>query len=262
MSRRVVVTGVGLVSPLGMGTEDTWEAVRHGKSGIGPITAFDATEFSCRIAGEVKGFDPAPIHRKKRSQEDGALHPVRHRGVGMRALRLGPEGGRGKRRAGGRLHRQRHRRIRGDRARAQESAGTRAAAHIAVFHSGDDRQPGLRIRFDPHRGEGAELGDGHGLHDERALDRRFVQDHPARGRRRNDLRRDGSLHYAHGRRRVRGHAGALHAQRRPGACFAPVGQGSRRLRGGRRRGHSDSGRAGIRPSGAGRTLWRRSWATA
>ena len=65
MSRRVVVTGVGLVSPVGIGTEDTWQAVRGGKSGIGPITAFDATEFSCRIAGEVKGFDPFQYVEKK-----------------------------------------------------------------------------------------------------------------------------------------------------------------------------------------------------
>jgi 3-oxoacyl-[acyl-carrier-protein] synthase II len=65
LSRRVVVTGVGLVSPVGIGTEDTWQAVRSGKSGIGPITAFDATEFSCRIAGEVKGFDPLQYIEKK-----------------------------------------------------------------------------------------------------------------------------------------------------------------------------------------------------
>ena len=65
MSRRVVVTGVGLLSPVGIGTEDTWQALRSGKSGIGPITAFDATEFSCRIAGEVKGFDPLQYIEKK-----------------------------------------------------------------------------------------------------------------------------------------------------------------------------------------------------
>ncbi|HPQ15807.1 MAG TPA: beta-ketoacyl synthase N-terminal-like domain-containing protein, partial [Bryobacteraceae bacterium] len=55
MSRRVVVTGVGLVSPVGIGTEETWEAIRNSRSGIAPITAFDASAFPCRIAGEVKG---------------------------------------------------------------------------------------------------------------------------------------------------------------------------------------------------------------
>ena len=65
MSRRVVVTGVGLVSPLGIGTEANWAALCAGQSGIGPITRFDATQFSARIAGEVKGFDPLRFVDKK-----------------------------------------------------------------------------------------------------------------------------------------------------------------------------------------------------
>ena len=58
MPRRVVVTGLGLVTPLGIGTQATWDALVAGRSGIGPITKFDAEGFSSRIAGEVKGFDP------------------------------------------------------------------------------------------------------------------------------------------------------------------------------------------------------------
>lgn len=58
MPRRVVVTGVGLVSPLGVGTEPTWEALIAGRSGVGSITRFDASAFPVRIAAEVKGFDP------------------------------------------------------------------------------------------------------------------------------------------------------------------------------------------------------------
>lgn len=54
--RRVVVTGVGAVSPLGNNVKDTWLRVTQGKSGIGPITLFDASTFETRIAGEVKGF--------------------------------------------------------------------------------------------------------------------------------------------------------------------------------------------------------------
>ena len=65
MSRRVVVTGVGLVSPLGIGTEANWEALCAGRSGIGPITRFDAAQFSARIAGEVKNFDPLQYVDKK-----------------------------------------------------------------------------------------------------------------------------------------------------------------------------------------------------
>ena len=65
MSRRVVVTGIGLVSPLGIGTQANWEALSAGRSGIGPITRFDASQFSARIAGEVKQFDPLQFVEKK-----------------------------------------------------------------------------------------------------------------------------------------------------------------------------------------------------
>ena len=65
MSRRVVVTGIGLLSSVGTGTEECWSALRVGRGGIGPITQFDATEFACRIAGEVKDFDPLKYVDKK-----------------------------------------------------------------------------------------------------------------------------------------------------------------------------------------------------
>jgi len=65
VARRVVVTGVGLVSSLGVGTAANWEALCAGQSGIGPITHFDASEFSTRIAGEVRGFDPLQFVDKK-----------------------------------------------------------------------------------------------------------------------------------------------------------------------------------------------------
>jgi 3-oxoacyl-[acyl-carrier-protein] synthase II len=65
VNRRVVVTGIGLVSSLGIGTEENWEALCAARSGIGTITKFDASEFATRIAGEVRGFDPLRFIEKK-----------------------------------------------------------------------------------------------------------------------------------------------------------------------------------------------------
>ena len=56
--RRVVITGLGLVTPLGLDVASSWKALLEGKCGIGPITQFDASAFGCKIAGEVKDFDP------------------------------------------------------------------------------------------------------------------------------------------------------------------------------------------------------------
>jgi 3-oxoacyl-[acyl-carrier-protein] synthase II len=71
LSRRVVVTGVGLVSPVAIGTEETWTALLAGRSGIARIQGFDPTGFACQIAGEVKGFDPAVYIEKKEIKKMG-----------------------------------------------------------------------------------------------------------------------------------------------------------------------------------------------
>ena len=65
MDRRVVITGVGMVSPLGIGNQENWQGLLQGRSGIGPITRFDAGDYPCRIAGEVKGFNPEDWVSKK-----------------------------------------------------------------------------------------------------------------------------------------------------------------------------------------------------
>ena len=80
MSRRVVVTGVGLLCSVGAGTEECWSAIHAGKGGIGPITQFDAHAVQLPHRRRGEGFRSADLHREKRNQEDGALHPVRHRG--------------------------------------------------------------------------------------------------------------------------------------------------------------------------------------
>ena len=65
MERRVVITGLGVVSPVGTGVEKFWNSLLEGKSGIAPITRFDAADFPVKIAGEVKDFDPALAGDKK-----------------------------------------------------------------------------------------------------------------------------------------------------------------------------------------------------
>lgn len=67
--RRVVITGVGLVTPLGVGTRTTWDALLAGKSGIGPVTKFDPARYPSRIAGEVRGFDPLEFVDRKESRK-------------------------------------------------------------------------------------------------------------------------------------------------------------------------------------------------
>ena len=65
MDRRVVITGIGMVSPLGIGTEANWSALLAGRSGVGPITRFDAARYPSRVAGEVKDFNPEDYVSKK-----------------------------------------------------------------------------------------------------------------------------------------------------------------------------------------------------
>ncbi|HUY13990.1 MAG TPA: beta-ketoacyl-ACP synthase II [Terriglobia bacterium] len=71
MARRVVVTGVGLVTALGVGTEESWKNILAGKSGVAPITHFGTTGFSTTIAAEVKGFDPLQFIAKKELKKMG-----------------------------------------------------------------------------------------------------------------------------------------------------------------------------------------------
>jgi len=92
--RRVVVTGIGLICPTGIGTENAWKAILAGRSGIGPVTLFDATSFPCRIAGEVPAFDPLDFVEKKDVKKTARfIHfalaatefAVRHAGLDMKA---------------------------------------------------------------------------------------------------------------------------------------------------------------------------------
>ncbi|HEN47021.1 MAG TPA: beta-ketoacyl-ACP synthase II, partial [Mizugakiibacter sp.] len=84
--RRVVITGMGIVSPIGNTVSTAWDAVIHGRSGIGPITNFDATAFTTRIAGEVRDFDPTSYIAPKDVKK---MDPFIHYGIaaGVDAIR-------------------------------------------------------------------------------------------------------------------------------------------------------------------------------
>jgi 3-oxoacyl-[acyl-carrier-protein] synthase II len=73
--RRVVVTGIGIISPLGIGNEPSWQGLIEGRSGIDMITKFDTTQFACKIAGEVRGFEPENwIEKKEVKKSDTFIH--------------------------------------------------------------------------------------------------------------------------------------------------------------------------------------------
>ncbi len=71
MQRRVVITGLGLISAVGNTTDETWQSLLAGKGGVGKITGFDASQFACQIAAEVKTFDPLNFIEKKEVKKMG-----------------------------------------------------------------------------------------------------------------------------------------------------------------------------------------------
>ena len=89
MSRRVVVTGMGMVSPLGNDLATSWDGIIHGRSGIGPIRQIDASQFTTRIAGEIKNFDPTQfVSAKDVKKMDSFIHY----GVGASFMALDDSG--------------------------------------------------------------------------------------------------------------------------------------------------------------------------
>ena len=76
MRRRVVVTGMGCLSPVGNNVQETWDSILAGKSGAAMITHFDASKHKTRFAAEVKGFDGVALFGPRETRQDGSFYPI------------------------------------------------------------------------------------------------------------------------------------------------------------------------------------------
>ncbi len=242
--RRVVITGLGIVSPVGNTIDEAWGNILAGRSGIDPITRFDASALSCRIAGEVKGFD---IDRYIAAKEARHMDTFIHYGVaaGIQAFEDSRADDhrreRGTHRRAGRLG---HRRTADDRGDLHRARGARAAAHLAVLRAGVDHQHGVRPAVDPLRHEGPELRHRQRVHDGPALHRRRGPADRVRRRRRDARRRRRVDDLAARHRRLHGGPRDDVAQRRAAYRQPAVGRRPRRLRA--RRGRGRDGARGVR----------------
>ena len=85
--RRVVITGVGALSPLGNDLSSTWEGLKAGKSGIAPLESMDTTDYTVHFGGEVKGFDPKPFFKNPKD----ARRADRYTQLGIAASKMALE---------------------------------------------------------------------------------------------------------------------------------------------------------------------------
>ena len=193
--RRVVVTGLGIISPVGSTVASAWDAILNGQSGIGPITRFDVSAFPVRFGGEVRGFDVDEYITPKEARR---MDPFMHYGVaaGMQAVadsgidfsktdphRCGAVCGAG---IGGlwTIEAEYGEYLEGEQQPAQD---------LAVLRAGLDHQHDRRAPLDQVQPEGAESRRRHGVHDLHARHRPRHAHHPVRrcGRHRRRRRRDG-----------------------------------------------------------------------
>ena len=188
--RRVVVTGIGLICAVGNKTEEIWQNLLAGKSGIGPITQFDASRHACRIAAEVKNFEPLNFIEKKEVKKMGRfIHlamAAAQEAMCMSGLQITPENA--------------------------ENVGVHIGSGIGGFDI-IEREHTALMEGGPRKispffipaaivnlaaghvsieiwSQGPERGHGYCLHDQRTLHWRFVPHYSARRCRRHDCRRN------------------------------------------------------------------------
>ncbi len=224
--RRVVITGLGLISPVGNTVAEGWANILAGRSGIDTITKFDASAFSCQFAGEVKGFNVEDyIPGKEARHMDTFIHygmaaaiqAVQDAGMPTGdaldeagAERIGCMVGSG---IGGLP-------LIEQTARGVPASAARAA-HLAVLRAGLDHQHDLGAHLHQIRLQGPQPGHRHGLHHRPALHRRGGPQDRVRRCRRDGGRRCRVHRVAAGHGWFRLGAGAVHAQRRPRHASRP-----------------------------------------
>ena len=243
--RRVVVTGIGLVTSLGIGRAENWEAALAGRSGAGPIASFEPLDTRTTIACEVKGFEPADFMDKRvaRRMDRFAQFAV---AAGRMALedaglsvgddlapRIGALVGSG---IGG---------LDTFVSQVTSADGARPGPALAPVHPDGDREHGRGPGLDGAGPAGAAVHHLHGLRVGQPRARRRDRADPQRPRRRDAGRRRGGQRHPGRRRRVQRDAGPVDAQRRPCGREPAVRPRPRRLRDGRGRG--DPGARGARP---------------
>ena len=255
MKRRVAVTGLGVVSPVGNDVASFWTALKEGHSGAGPITRFDASRTDAKIAAEVKGFDPSLYMDKKdaRKMADFTQFAVAASVQAWRDAGLGDgyntDGALRQEHilsgASGHPHGNRDRRNRSDDGVPQENAGVRPGSHAPHDRSPHDLQRRHREHSDAPRPPRPGLYRGDGLHLGDRRDRPSPRPHPLgplrRGRGGRSRGRDHRVRH----RRLLPAPGPEHGLQRQAPARVPaLRQGPRRIPDGR-------GRRGPHPRGLG-----------